>query len=206
VEHLGQLGSSYGERIKTNSQTDLDGMDRILTEDEQGARGGDGGQVNERGPEVEGARLGHGRRGERGVAVAGAEGSREQRRREGEVEEHDEERRRADEQERGEHGGEEEGRLGPPPRARPHPVPATHAVRVRVLLRHRHRQQQQLLLRHRRRGANSPASAGHSSHVGFGWAPRLVIRQRRRAPAEPFKGRGGSDADELAAHLFASPR
>ena len=120
---------------------------KILTEDEQRARRGDGGQVDERGAEVERPRLGHDRRRERAAAGgASAEGRGQERRREREVEEHDEQRRRADEQERREHGREEEGGLGPPPRPRPHPLPAaTASVRVRVLVRHRQRQQQLLL-------------------------------------------------------------
>lgn len=112
---------------------------RILTEDEQRARRGDGGQVDERGAEVERPRLGHDRQRERAAAIPAAE---EERRREREVEEHDEQRRRADEQERRQHRRDEEGGLGPPPRPRPRPLPAAS---VRVLVRHRQRQQQLLL-------------------------------------------------------------
>jgi hypothetical protein len=62
----------------------------------------------------------------------------EERGREGEVEEHDEEGRGADEQQRGEHGDEEEGRLGPPPRPRPRglaagavlPLPSSTQIKV----------------------------------------------------------------------------
>jgi hypothetical protein len=125
-----------------------------LTEDERGARGGDGRQVSERGPEAERPRLRERRRRERASVrgVVGAEGRGEER----EVKDHDEQRRRADEKERREHRGEEEGRLGPPPRPRPHRLAAAPTVRVLV------RQRQQLLL-HCRRWATSPASPPRSS-------------------------------------------
>jgi hypothetical protein len=61
---------------------------------------------------------------------------KEERGREGEVKEHDEQGRGADEQQQGDHGDQEEGRLGPPPWPRPRgltavlPSPSSTQIKV----------------------------------------------------------------------------
>ena len=120
----------------------------VGAEDEEGARGGDRGEVDERRAEAERPGLA-GERGGEGDAGGGGGGNRrgvrlgakevgEQRGREEEVQQHDQQRRRAHEQQRRQHRHDEEGRLRPPPRPRPQPL-AVHQRQWQLQLRLLHR-------------------------------------------------------------------